>query len=186
MNKKIISTIFICILFSMNLLSIAAEDASSQLWDLTNAGVPHWAKNHVDALLSKGIIAGYPDGTFKPDNTVETDAFIKMVVCALGYSLDNGKDYWAMPFIDKAKEISSIGEYYDLREGKIWFRYDGNSFLKYDNYLLKETVNPEINRQVYELTKVLLDKSHYVATTYVDPFGTQPGAAHVAVARSEG
>ncbi len=68
----------------------------------------HWAKNNIDTLIEKGIVNGYPDGTFKPQGTVNSDAFIKMVVTALGYKLENGTDYWASTYIDKAIYLGII------------------------------------------------------------------------------
>lgn len=40
----------------------------------------HWAKENVEKLADIGIIAGYVDGTFKPENTVSYAEFIKMLV----------------------------------------------------------------------------------------------------------
>lgn len=45
----------------------------------------HWAAPYVDYAQSLGIIAGYTDGTFKPDKTVTYNEAITMVVKALGY-----------------------------------------------------------------------------------------------------
>jgi hypothetical protein len=80
----------------------------TRLTDLIVNGIPHWAKPYIDKLTEIGIIAGYPDGTFRPNNNVEVDAYIKMVVCGLGNKLDNGKDYWASPYIEKAIELKLI------------------------------------------------------------------------------
>jgi hypothetical protein len=30
----------------------------------------HWAEKDIDSMLRKGIIAGYEDGSFKPDQSV--------------------------------------------------------------------------------------------------------------------
>lgn len=46
----------------------------------------HWAAPYVDYCQSLGIITGYGDGTFRPDQTVTYNEAIKMVVCALGYN----------------------------------------------------------------------------------------------------
>ena len=45
----------------------------------------HWAAPFVDYAQSLGIISGYTDGTFKPDQTVTYNEAITMVVKALGY-----------------------------------------------------------------------------------------------------
>lgn len=42
----------------------------------------HWAEAEVAQLISTGIVSGYPDGTFRPDEQITRGAFIKMVVAA--------------------------------------------------------------------------------------------------------
>ena len=67
-----------------------------------------WFTQTVSKLVGLGIIDGYPDGTFKPEGSINTDAFIKMTVTALGHNLENGENYWAEPYMEKAKEIDLI------------------------------------------------------------------------------
>ena len=40
----------------------------------------------VEALASMGIVGGYPDGTFRPEQTINRAEVAKMVVTALGYN----------------------------------------------------------------------------------------------------
>ena len=70
----------------------------------------HWAKESVGYLVELGIVDGFEDGTFKPEDTIQVDAFIKMVVTSLGHTLENGSFYWASTFIDKAKELGLVKE----------------------------------------------------------------------------
>ena len=44
----------------------------------------HWAKDTITAWHSSGKIAGYTDGTFRPDRTVTTAEFIKLLSGAIG------------------------------------------------------------------------------------------------------
>jgi len=50
----------------------------------------HWAErqNVLDRLVGLGIVAGYPDGTFRPDNNVTRAEFAKMLVVALDLAPD--------------------------------------------------------------------------------------------------
>lgn len=51
------------------------EKARAMFNDIKN----HWAENKIVTLVANGVIAGYPDGTFKPDNKIsirETAAII--------------------------------------------------------------------------------------------------------------
>lgn len=43
----------------------------------------HWAEKYINEAVSQGIIKGYQDGTFKPDNAVTRAEFISMVNRAL-------------------------------------------------------------------------------------------------------
>ncbi|MCX7714551.1 MAG: S-layer homology domain-containing protein [Clostridia bacterium] len=45
----------------------------------------HYAKYNIKTAYALGIINGFDDGTFKPDNTVTYEQAVKMVVCMLGY-----------------------------------------------------------------------------------------------------
>lgn len=69
-----------------------------------------WYSKTVSYLVGMNIINGYSDGTFKPNNTINVDAFIKMVITSLGYNLEYGKDYWASNYINKAKELGLVNE----------------------------------------------------------------------------
>jgi uncharacterized protein YkwD len=44
----------------------------------------HWSKATVNWAFDKGIASGYPNGTFKPDNTVTEAEFIKMFTVGMG------------------------------------------------------------------------------------------------------
>jgi hypothetical protein len=52
------------------------------------ADVPadHWATGYINVAADLGIIVGYPDGTFAPENQVSYAEAIKMIVAALGYT----------------------------------------------------------------------------------------------------
>ncbi len=46
---------------------------------------PHfWARPYIDRLLGAGIVAGYPNGTFRPNGAVTRAEFAKMLVLTLG------------------------------------------------------------------------------------------------------
>jgi hypothetical protein len=69
----------------------------------------HWAKSDIEYLIGLDVVDGYPDGTFRPNNTINADAFIKLIVTALGYTdIVNGTEYWASTYIDKAKELGIV------------------------------------------------------------------------------
>lgn len=80
----------------------------------------HWAKAQIADWVEKGLIKGYPDGTFKPDNKVTRAEFMALVNRAFGYDEKvaiNYKDVpngaWFYETIAKAKAVGYIGGYED-------------------------------------------------------------------------
>lgn len=45
----------------------------------------HWAHPYIEYAKANGIIDGYEDGTFKPEQYVTVQEMLKMMVCLLGY-----------------------------------------------------------------------------------------------------
>ena len=45
----------------------------------------HWANPNIKTAFDRGIINGFDDGTFRPDEPVTYEQALKMVVCTLGY-----------------------------------------------------------------------------------------------------
>jgi len=72
----------------------------------------HWgqdfiAKLNVDVNGNK-IINGFPDGSFKPDESVSTEQFITMTVKALGFNPEKDIENWSKPFVDIASQYNLI------------------------------------------------------------------------------
>lgn len=44
----------------------------------------HWAKADVEAMYARGIVSGFPDGSFRPGQNVTRAEFAKMIAAALG------------------------------------------------------------------------------------------------------
>ncbi len=69
----------------MVILSIGMSNVGNT--KVTETGFPdvsaeHWAASFIKAAFDQGIINGFEDGSFKPDENVTYDQAIKMVVCA--------------------------------------------------------------------------------------------------------
>lgn len=63
----------------------------------------HWAFAYVEAGKDLGIVNGYPNGTFKPDQPVKFEELCKMLVAAKGESPDAGK--WPVNYVRKALDL---------------------------------------------------------------------------------
>lgn len=66
-----------------------------------------WYYDYVCAAADMGIINGYSDGTFRPDETVTYAEAVTMMIRSLGYTTLTLKDgeSWEMPYIRKMNEI---------------------------------------------------------------------------------
>jgi len=89
--------------------------------NFTDVPSTHWAYNFVMAAKQAGIIGGYPDGTFKPDNLVTRAEISVMVTRARGWTYsgvgvdftDVPQTHWSYPFIMSVKEKKIVGGYPD-------------------------------------------------------------------------
>lgn len=70
----------------------------------------HWAVSYVTDLANKGYINGYPDGTFKPDQTMTRAEFTTALIISLGVvpgtpsvnSYSDTKTHWSRKYIEEA------------------------------------------------------------------------------------
>ena len=51
----------------------------------TDVPKEYWASGYIEAARQMGIINGHGDGTFKPEQKLTNEQFVKMLICALGY-----------------------------------------------------------------------------------------------------
>lgn len=76
----------------------------------------HWAYSYINTLSQKGIISGYDDNTFKPENNVTREEFVKMIIAASGlYNAeaeceftDVPKNAWYYRYVASAVESGII------------------------------------------------------------------------------
>ena len=73
----------------------------------------HWAYESVMLLVNKGVISGYPDGSFKPSGLVTRSEFAKMMTLTLGMPLltdpapsfvDVSKNDWEFIYVETGKK----------------------------------------------------------------------------------
>ncbi len=93
MRKAIASLLVLVLVLSGTVLPLTAATTPSDI-----AG--HWAQADIQKLVDKGVIAGYPDGTFQPDKTVTRAEFLKIMGAVL--QLPEPAPAGASPFSDVA------------------------------------------------------------------------------------
>ncbi|MDD2503847.1 MAG: S-layer homology domain-containing protein [Clostridia bacterium] len=103
---------------------------------------------------SRRIFAGYPDGTFKPNDTLTADMYIKLIVTVMGHKVENGKDYWASTYIQKAIEEGYVDPMADS-----WFmrKYPNDQYYGYKQPIRRVDMAQVTGRALDKLT----DDSEY-------------------------
>lgn len=93
---------------------VAAAEEVFTFHDVTKSS---WYYEDLQYILrdERQIFSGYPDGTFRPNETLTVDMYIKLIVTVMGYEVENGKEYWASTYIDKAIEEGLIIPWLDTR-----------------------------------------------------------------------
>ncbi|OCT15940.1 hypothetical protein A8709_09980 [Paenibacillus pectinilyticus] len=59
----------------------------------------HWAEQTINQMVQQGLLDGFPDGTFRPDETVTADQFVKIVLLAFTDKFPNGERKWKTSFL---------------------------------------------------------------------------------------
>ncbi|MCI3922784.1 S-layer homology domain-containing protein [Paenibacillus sp. TRM 82003] len=88
----------------------------------------HWAKEFVVGLVQKNVISGYVDGTYRPEEQVTREQFLKMIMTSKPYLFetysqrserqtfkDVPKDRWSHAFVEAAVNAGIVhpGDYKD-------------------------------------------------------------------------
>lgn len=100
--------------------TVAAGVKISPFKDVT---YQHWSAPYVRAAVSAGIVSGYIDATFKPDNTVTYEEALTMMLKVLGYSDGDFGYSWPYGQIGLAENLeitenmdASVGETLSRRQ----------------------------------------------------------------------
>lgn len=75
-----------------------------------------WYYTYVISLKNKGIIDGYDDGNFYPDNSITREEFLKLLISAAGIEFtdvadgfsDVDESDWFAPYVYTAKELNIV------------------------------------------------------------------------------
>lgn len=94
MKKRV--SLLLCLVMLISALSGTVSASYSDTED-------HWAKRFIDDLSEKGIVNGTGNDSFRPDDDINVDEFLKMALTAMGKTVTSyGSAYWAEPYIEEA------------------------------------------------------------------------------------
>ena len=138
----------------------------SQAMAFPDVSNDYWAAPEINLLSEKGVIVGYPDGNFKPDDNVTRAEFAAMAIRALGQEhtkvaqpvtfTDITEDYWAYNDIQKAL-------YFDL----ISSDKEGDLFRPEDSVSRVESLSVAVNALTTQ-TISLAKAKEVLAQKYID------------------
>ncbi len=92
------------IVFAMGLKD-AAEMLEGVPVGFADVAANHWATGYISVASTQGIVKGYPDGTFQPENKVTYAEILTMILRALGYGPALDHLPWPNAYIAKAAEL---------------------------------------------------------------------------------
>lgn len=102
------------IIFTVILLIFSFSAGYASQKNFTDVKETDWYYNTLVSIVEKGIIDGYPDGTFKPQNNITKAEFTKVIIAALeieiveGNSFVDANEHWAKNIINTAVENQII------------------------------------------------------------------------------
>lgn len=110
MKKNLIKLFLGLFAFAFILMPVSAQTNTAKIFP--DVAANHWAAKQIKELSQAGVIVGYPDGTFKPDDYVTRAEFACMAIRALGQEhttvaqpvnfTDIDRDFWAYDMIQRA------------------------------------------------------------------------------------
>jgi hypothetical protein len=95
--RRLVCTVVIGVALIMAFAAAPTALSAARLSDISG----NWAEEQIIALVQQGVLGGYPDGTFRPNQTVTRAEFAKMAAKAFNLSetkklpFQDVKDHWA-------------------------------------------------------------------------------------------
>jgi len=132
----------------------------------------HWAESAIQKMADQGIVKGFPDGSFKPENSITRAEFATLIVQAFKLESKNGKvfsdtsQHWAKEFIATANAHGIVNGYNDSI-----FKPDNKISREEMAVMIVKAAKPQINSEFLECTdgdQVSSWAKNAVATAYVN------------------
>ena len=87
-----------------------AKSAATAITAFPDVAADHWANGYINIASKKGIINGYEDGTFRPENNVTFEEAVKMLVVAIGHEPEVGTAGYPIGYL-------TVADDYDITNG---------------------------------------------------------------------
>lgn len=112
-------------------LQVSANEGESSLSFRDQESIPAWARPMIQAALAEGIIDGYPDGTFRPQQTITRIEMAAMLSKSMKWETSGKQELsfadlasipvWAMPYVTIVSErglVQGRGDHLFVPRGK--------------------------------------------------------------------
>ena len=104
--KKILTVLLVVVMLILPMTVYAA---------FSDVPADHWANSFITELSGKGVINGFPDGTFQPSGTLTYGQFIKLIVSASVEGVDfdlvsSDLNHWSAPYVKVAQNYGAVDE----------------------------------------------------------------------------
>ena len=169
--------------FKIALSTIALSCTLMPVLAFPDVDSTHWASKQIDELSEQGVIVGYPDGTFKPDENVTRAEFATMAIKALKQEHANVAQ--PINFQDITPEYSA----YDSIQKAVYFDLISNSdkaetFRPEDSVSRAESITVAVNALTTEQisqykAKEVLNKKYSDAESVPEYFLIPAGKAEI-------
>jgi hypothetical protein len=102
-----------------SLFAVLSKEKAPEVIKPLNDIEGHWAAAEINQMYSSGIIGGYPDGSFKPNNQITRAEFVAILVKAFQLETESSKvfndtvQHWAKDYIAAAAGKNVVNGYSD-------------------------------------------------------------------------
>jgi uncharacterized YkwD family protein len=108
-----------------------------------------WYYKNISMLVEDGTLNGYPDKTFKAENTITRAEFIKSTMSVIGYdNIPSKGTHWADGYIEKGIDLGILCKYVTSNPNGAITRYDMSRIVS--NLLTYQHYNPRVDLKLYE------------------------------------
>jgi hypothetical protein len=109
--RRMITSITLCTVLTTSVMELP-QAAAAAFTDIK----AHWAESTVDHMVDQGLLDGFPDGTFRPDDTVTADQFIKILLLSFSEQYPNGERNWKSSFLQQVSPVNQSVLKQDFRD----------------------------------------------------------------------
>lgn len=102
------------------------DDVSSysRVSPFADVSYSYWGASYIKTAADYGVISGYPDSTFRPENTVLLEEGVTVALKLLGYKDSDFTAVWPSGQINKAKDLKLLDNLNSPYQGAEMTRYD--------------------------------------------------------------